>query len=417
MSSVMDGDRSGNRLSRWWSATSNGLPRPFWYLLVGAFVNRLGYMVEPFLALYLAGPRDLDPSTIGVVLAAFGAGAFASQPIGGYLADRFGRRVTLVGGMLGTAASFVLLATVRDLVLIGIVAFLSGLTVDMYRPAVSAMVADLVAPEHRPRAFALLYWVINLGVAAAGITGGLLATRSYWLLFMVDAATCLAFAVLIARKVPETRPQRRPEEPRGYGQALSDGLLLALALAILLVMVVYMQSFVTLPLAVTADGLGPDAYGLIYAVNPVVVIAAQVFVLKVIDRLPIVLTLAVSAIIIGVGFALTTFASSVPFYMLTVVVWTIGEIGSNAVGTALVADIAPAALRGRYNGVVGMSFGAAAFVAPVVGTHIFEHYGEQALWTSCLVICLISAAIVVAIGPAVKARRAALSQAQLGQPR
>jgi MFS family permease len=409
--------RSGHRLSRWWAGTSAGLPESFWYLLAGAFVNRLGYMVEPFLALYLAGPRDLDPSTVGLVLAAFGVGSFASQPIGGYLADRFGRRATLVGGMIGSAASFVLLASVRDLILIGIAACLSGLTIDLYRPAVSAMIADLVAPEHRAKAFALLYWAINLGVAVAGITGGLLATRSYWLLFIVDAATCLAFAVLIARKVPETRPVRQAGEQGGYGDVLGDGLLLTLAAAILLGTIVYMQSFVTLPLAVTADDLGPEAYGLIYAVNPLVVVVAQLGVLRVIDRLSGVPTLAVSAVIMGVGFGLTALASSIPFYMLTVVVWTIGEIGFNAVGPAMVADIAPAHLRGRYNGVIGMSFGAAAFVAPLVGTQVFENYGETTLWAGCLVISIASAAVVLSMGPAVKARRAALSEAKLREDR
>ena len=409
-------DRAGGRVSRWWAGTSDGLPRAFWYLLAGAFVNRLGYMVEPFLALYLSGPRELDPSTVGVVLAAFGAGAFASQPIGGYLADRYGRRATLVGGMIATAGSFMLLASVRDLVLIGVAAGLSGLAIDLYRPAVSAMIADLVAPENRAKAFALLYWAINLGVAGAGITGGLLAARSYWLLFMADAATCLGVAVLIARRVPETRPERRSGEQAGYLRALSDGLLMTLTAAMLLGAVVYMQSFITLPLAVAADGLGPQAYGLIYAVNPAVVIIAQVFVLRVIDRVPAVPTLAVSAVVMGIGFALTTFASSVPFYVLTVVVWTLGEIGFNAVGPAMVADIAPAVLRGRYNGVVGMSFGAAAFVAPLVGTRVFEDFGEPALWTGCLIVSIISAAMVAAMGPAIKERRAALSDAQFGQP-
>jgi len=408
-------DRSGSRLSQWWAGTSAGLPESFWYLLAGAFVNRLGYMVEPFLALYLAGPRNLGASTIGVVLAAFGAGAFASQPIGGYLADRFGRRSTLVGGMIGSAASFMLLASVRDLALIAVAACLSGLTIDLYRPAVSAMIADLVAPENRAKAFALLYWAINLGVAVAGVTGGLLAARSYWLLFIVDAATCLAFAVLIARKVPETRPPRQAGEQGGYGQAVRDGLLLTLAAAILLGTIVYMQCFVTLPLAVAADGLGPEAYGLIYAVNPIVVIVAQIGVLRVIDRLPGVPTLAISAVIMGVGFGLTAVASSVPFYMLTVVVWTLGEIGFNAVGPAMVADIAPAHLRGRYNGVIGMSFGAAALVAPLVGTQVFENYGETALWAGCLVLSIVSAAVTLAMGPAVKRRMTTLSEAKLAE--
>jgi MFS family permease len=408
-------DRSGSRLSHWWAGTSAGLPESFWYLLAGAFVNRLGYMVEPFLALYLSGPRSFGASTVGVVLAAFGAGAFASQPIGGYLADRFGRRSTLVGGMIGSAASFMLLASVRDLALIAVAACLSGLTIDLYRPAVSAMIADLVAPENRAKAFALLYWAINLGVAVAGVTGGLLAARSYWLLFIVDAATCLAFAVLIARKVPETRPARQAGEQGGYRQAVRDGLLLTLAAAILLGTIVYLQSFVTLPLAVAADGLGPEAYGLIYAVNPIVVIIAQIGVLRVIDRLPGVPTLAISAVIMGVGFGLTAVASSVPFYMLTVVVWTLGEIGFNAVGPAMVADIAPAHLRGRYNGVIGMSFGAAALVAPLVGTQVFENYGETALWTGCLVLSIVSAAVTLAMGPAVKRRMTTLSEAKLAE--
>src|SRR5262245_21272077 len=102
------------------------LPRPFWYLMAGTFVNRLGYVVEPFLALYLAGPRSLTPTTVGVVLACFGGGSFVSHIVGGYLADRIGRRATLVIGMVGTAACFMLLASVRHLLLIAVAAALTG---------------------------------------------------------------------------------------------------------------------------------------------------------------------------------------------------------------------------------------------------------------------------------------------------
>src|SRR5215470_11855611 len=108
--------------SRWWTRRSADLPRPFWYLVAGTFVNRIGYVVEPFLALYLSGPRQLTPTTIGVVLACFGAGSFVSQILGGYLADRVGRRFTLVAGMIGTAVCFMLLASVRDLAMIAVVA-------------------------------------------------------------------------------------------------------------------------------------------------------------------------------------------------------------------------------------------------------------------------------------------------------
>jgi len=401
------------RLATWWADTSRGLPQPFWYLLAGTFVNRLGQMVTPFLALYLAGPRELSPSTVGVVLACVGAGSFASQPIGGYLADRIGRRATLVAGMVGTAASFMMLAAVRDLRWIAVAATLSGLTVDMYRPAVSAMIADLVRPEYRARAFALLYWVINLGVAVAAVIGGLLAERSYWLLFVLDAATCLAFAALIARKVPETRPARDPSHSTGYGQALRDLLLLGLTGSMLLGATVYMQSLVTLPLAVAADGLGPEAFGIVYAINPLVVIVSQVFVLRIIDRIAGLRILVVSTVVMGVGFGLTAFASTIPTFGLTVVVWTLGEVGFNAVGPAMVADIAPAALRGRYNGVVGMAFGASAFFGPLIGTRLFENYGEGVLWGACLIAAIASAAMIWAMAPAIGRRRAAVAEQAL----
>ena len=399
-------------LSSWRSRVTADLPRPFWYLVAGTFVNRIGFVVEPFLALYLSGPRRLTPATVGVVLACFGAGSFVSQIVGGYLADRVGRRATLVIGMAGTAASFVILASVRNLVLIAVATALSGLLIDVYRPALSAAVADLVPAHARARAYALIYWAVNLGVAVAGILGGLLADRSYWLLFLADAATCLGFAVIIARAVPETRPAAPSGGSGGYVDVLRDGVAMGLFLSILLSSVVYMQQLVTLPLAVRASGLSAGAYGLIYAMNPVAVIVAQPLVLRLIDRLRAVPTVAASSLILGVGFGLTAFARSVPAFAATVVVWTIGEIGFNAVVPALIASIAPAHLRGRYNGLVGMAFGASSLLGPLAGTWLFG-VGPGLLWLACLVSCALSAAVTLSLGPAIARRRRDIQDAEL----
>jgi MFS family permease len=396
-------------LSNWWSRTSADLPRPFWALVAGTFVNRIGYVVEPFLALYLTGPRRLSPITVGVVLACFGAGSFVSQIVGGYLADRFGRRFTMVTGMAGTAACFMLLASVRQLALIAVAAALTGLLIDLYRPALQAAVADLVPAGARPRAFALIYWAINLGVAVAGVLGGLLADRSYWLLFVADAVTCLAFAFVIARLVPETRPTTGSGEHGGYRQVLSDSIALGLFLSILLSSTVYMQQFVTLPLAVRATGLTAAAYGLIYAVNPVVVILAQPLVLRLADRLPVAPTMAVASLVIGAGFGLTAFARSIPVFALTVLVWTVGEIAFNAVGPALVTEIAPAHLRGRYSGLVGTAFGASALLGPLLGSRLYG-VDPDLLWLACLATGALSAIVILALRPAIAHRRRALAE-------
>ena len=106
----------------WWTRTAGGLPRPFWYVWTGTIVNRLGQFVEPFLALYLVQARGVSLTTTGLVLAGFGLGAFASQPLGGWLADRYGRRFTMVLGLTSSAAALTLLGVARPLWLIAVAA-------------------------------------------------------------------------------------------------------------------------------------------------------------------------------------------------------------------------------------------------------------------------------------------------------
>lgn len=399
---------------RWrarWFRSGAGLPRSFWVVWIGTVINRLGYVVEPFLALYLVRGRGVSVGVAGVLIACFGTGSLVSRPLGGMLADRVGRRTTIIAGMAGSAAGFIALGLAPTLVAIGIAAAVCGLAIDLYRPAVAAIVADIVPSEHRARAFGLLYWGLNIGVGVAAVAGGFLAQHSYWFLFALDAATCLGFAIVIAVGLPETRPSGHSEEQGGYRAALSDGLLVALAGSALSSGIVYMQSFVTLPLVMSIHGLGPAAYGLAYVVNPVTVIVLQPVTIRWLSKQRLVFVFAGGAVLLGLGFFLTLFARSVPAYAATVLVWTLGEIAFNAVGPALVADLAPAHLRGRYNGVFGTSFGAAALVAPIVGTLTLQHLGEGWLWSGCLLASVISGGAILLLGPRIDARRASMLEA------
>lgn len=199
------------------TAFARGLPREFWALWTGALVNRLGTFLFSFLGLYLTSARDLSVGRAGTIVALVGAGSIASQPIGGQLADRIGRRPTLVGGMLASAAAIGALALVHDLWLIALCALAVGVTGDIYRPAAQATIADVVPLADQRRAGALMFWAINLGFGIAGAVGGLLAEHGYELLFVLDALTCAGYAIVVWRAVPETRPPPRgaPTRPAG----------------------------------------------------------------------------------------------------------------------------------------------------------------------------------------------------------
>jgi MFS family permease len=400
-----DGGPAPVRPARW--AAAAGLPRPFWVLFAGTIVNRLGQFVEPFLALYLVRGRDLSLTTAGAVITCFGVGAFGSQPLGGWLADRFGRRVTMVGGLLATAASMGLLAVSRPIWLIAASALVTGVAVDIYRPASRAAVADIIDPADRPRAFAIIYWAVNLGVSVSGVLGGLLAVHGWWILFALDAATSVIFALLIARGVPESRPERSGSEPGGYGPVLRDRLAVALAAATLISGMVYLQAYVALPLAMTHDHLSPASYGVAYAVNPLTVLTFQPLTLRWLLRRPPARVYSASILVLGFGFGLTYFAHTTIAYGATVFVWTLGEVGFNALGPTIINTIAPESMRGRYNGLIGLAFGGAAMLAPLAGTWSLGQ-GRAVVWGGCFAVAAIVAVAMLGLGPALTRRMGAV---------
>lgn len=391
------------RQVRW--AAAAGLPRPFWVLFAGTIVNRLGQFVEPFLALYLVRGRDLSLTTAGAIVTCFGVGGFVSQPLGGWLADRYGRRVTIVGGLLATAASMGLLGVARPLGLIAPSALLVGVAVDLYRPASQAAVADIIDPVDRPRAFAIIYWAVNLGVSVSGVLGGLLAAHGWWILFVLDAATSVVFAVLVARGVPESRPERHESDPGGYGPVLHDRLAVMLAAATLISGVVYLQAYIALPLAMTGDHLSPASYGVAYAVNPVTVLAVQPLTLRWLLRRSPSRVYAASILVLGLGYGLTYFAHSTLAYGATVFVWTLGEVGFNALGPTIINTIAPESMRGRYNGLIGLAFGGASMVAPLAGTWALGQ-GRDVVWGGCAAVAAVVALGMLGLGPALNRRMA-----------
>ncbi len=386
------------------------MPREFRVILAGTLVNRAGTFVVPFLTLYLTTQRGFTPSGAGLVLVGFGLGAMGSQILGGYLTDHLGRRWTLAGGMFAASASLLALGAARNTATIAAAALLVGLSGDIFRPASQALVADVVPPDRRPYAFALIFWAVNLGFAIAGVTAGFLAERGYWLLFAVDSISCAAFAVVvlvgIRRDPPRVVHDAADGSPApGYRTALRDTTFVILVLCTCAQAVAYFQSFLVLPLAVTDAGLPPSAYGLVAGANGLVIVALQPFAARITSRYDPSRTIAVSLTITGIGFWLTTFATTLPAFLACTLVWTLGEIGVAGHLPAIVSDLADPAARGRYMGLFGLAFGIAGFIAPLAGPRLYEARGAAWLWSACLVLFVVSALGNLAIRRTVVERR------------
>lgn len=342
------------------------LPTTFWYLWLGTLVNRLGGFVVPFLMLYLTARLGMPAQDAALMVSALGIGSFLAQLSGGELADRVGRRPVLLTSFFVTPVAVMALGFVHQTVVIVGAIFIVGFFTNLSRPAIGATVADVVPAERRVRAFGYIYWAINLGAAIAPVVAGLLANFNYELVFIGDAVTTALFGVIVLLRVPETRPDHEAAHERCHasshassrvGQVVRDPVLIAFVFLSLIVGMVYAQGEVTLPLAMIANGLTPADYGLALAVNGALIVLVTLHAVRWIERAPRFAVLALSAVLTGIGFGLTQFATALPFYALTVVIWTLGEILAAAIGPALVAELAPTKLRGLYQGVFGASWG------------------------------------------------------------
>ncbi|WP_233583494.1 MFS transporter [Corallococcus sp. CA053C] len=263
----------------------------------------------------------------------------------------------------------------------------------MYRPAVSAAVADVVPPRDRARAYGLLYWVINLGFAIALPLAGLLATMGYRLLFIADAVTTFLYGCCVWLLVPETRPQAEPgrEARSPVGDLLApfrDGVYLAFCLPIFALALTFFQSHMSLPVSLVSQGLSPGDYGLVMSVNGVLIVVLQPFITRVVGKVRRSTALALAGLLTGVGFGLHALPASVPWAMFAVAVWTLGEMAQSPVAPSVVADLAPTELRGSYQGAYHMMWGLASSVAPALGGAVLGHLGAPTLWVGCMVLGL-----------------------------
>ncbi|MDO3703907.1 MFS transporter [Micromonospora sp. C28SCA-DRY-2] len=450
-------------LRRWLDDTAGGLPATFWYLWAGLLINRAGAFAMLFLPLYLTAARGASEAVAGVVVGAYGAGGAAGVLLGGVLADRWGRRSTLLAAHLVTAALMVALAFSRHLVVIAVLAALVGVVHSMPSPAFVAAIVDVVPEQRRSRAFNLQFWAFNLGMAVASLLAGVLAEASFVALFLVDAAATLLAAAVIAWKVPETLPGRAgsarrapivdgfrstrtetvhdpghgaPATAAGRGRvgpdggpvwpgrrsrrpglrtALTDRIFLVFVGLTFVLAVLTLQTSTIMPLAMRSDGLSPSAYGAVVALGGVLIVLGQLFVPRLIERHRKDHVLAVSTGLLALGFGALAFADDLAVYLGAAVVWTVGSMLAAPPNAQINADLAPPDLRARYQSVFYLAFPAASFVAPTLGGVSLQYLGERH-WLVVGGLGLLAAAGHLWAGPPRERRVAALRRATAERP-
>jgi MFS family permease len=220
-----------------------------------------------------------------------------------------------------------------------------GFVGELYRPAVLAIVADVVPPAQRIQAYGLLHWVINIGFAVAAAVGGLLATVDFTILFFADAATMAIYGVIVVIAVPETRPPVVAHAPRARPSRswITDRDLLVFIAIMFGLVLLPVQAGAPLAAHMTWQGFSPAAFGGAIAVNGVLIIALQPVISTWSTRFDPTRVLIAAVTFFAVGLAMHGLATNLALHAAAVSVWTIGEILESPTRSSIVAAMAPAA--------------------------------------------------------------------------
>ncbi|MEV0129594.1 MFS transporter [Dactylosporangium sp. NPDC050688] len=376
-----------------------GLPTAFWWLWITTLINRVGGFVSVFLMLYLTLDRGFTASTAGLVIALCGLGGTAGNLLGGVLTDRVGRRPVLMGAQLLNAATTLLLGFVEPKAAIVVVAFFACLTANASKPAMMAIVADIIPEQDRGRAFSLNFWAINIGFGVGATVAGLAAEWDYLVLFVAEAVATVICGVVVYWKVPETRPVALPAEEGtaapariGIFRVLADGRFVALLCTTAALCLLYQQASTTLPVTMARTGLTPAQFGLVIGVNGLLVVVLQIPVTRIVATANRSVLLALASLLSGWGFGLVVFAHTTWFYAVTVAVWTVGECVLAPVAVEMATRFAPDTARGRYLGLYSIATSSLpAMVGPALGGLLLDRLGADPFWLGCGLVGTVAA--------------------------
>jgi MFS family permease len=379
------------------SFSLRAFPRAFWALVGAQFVTKFGVFVIPFLTLF-ATRQGFSPGDAGVAAGSYSVGSFGAAIFGGWLADRIGRNTTMALASLGGACCMLAFSQANTLASFIVLALLTGFVQESGNPATAALVQDIIPPEHRVNAYAVLRFAVNLGWSLGPACAGWLAEHSFTWLFVGDAATSAVFGLVALLALPKGNPS--PRERAGWGFALrhivTNRAFLGLAASQVFFAFAFRQMNSSFPLHFDRQAHPLHIYGWIQALNGVMICTLELTLLSCTRNSSMRGFIGLGYAVLAGSYLLFFAGSSIAIFTAVMIVFTIGEMFAFSRQSAYIAALSHEEMRGRYSGFLALSWCVGSSTGAALGLWLYG-WSPNALWILCALFGL-AAAGCVALG-------------------
>lgn len=376
-------------LSSFW----HDLPREGKLLLSVVAFEFIGTgLVLPFWVVYLHEMREFSLDVVGLLIAAMSAAGVVTSIPGGTLIDRIGPRRAMVGVLVAAMVGQCVMAYADTLPLAVLGVAIVGGGFGVSWPAAQALIASVVPSPIRSRYFGMNFSLLNLGIGIGGIVGGLVVdldrVSTFQAMYFGDAVSYLPALVLLLGPLrhiggPVSTPAEHHSETAVSYLAVLRAPAMGTVCALMFVaaFVGYAQLNAGMPAYARAVGeISTRGLGLAFAANTLVIVLLQLLVLQRIEGRRRTRVIVVMALVWAVSWALLGASGILPgtwtatfFVAACASVFALGETLLQPTMPAIVNDLAPDHLRGRYNALTSGCFQAASILGPVVAGFLIGH--------------------------------------------
>jgi predicted MFS family arabinose efflux permease len=350
-----------------------------------------------YLGLWALRALGSSQSELGLTFAAAAIAAVIAGNVGGQISDRVGRRRPLLVASAALAALGASLAFVGTHVLLGLGLIVClGAASGVIFALQQAVLTDIVPQPRHEHAFSSQRVVQNLGYMAGPLLGAALLTVGWGALFVgIGVVGAVAFAVALGA-IPRDGPvvQEAPAEGSTLLVLLRDpGFALLMAAGTLAAMV-YLSYETLLPISlVQSHGVAPSVWGILLALNPIVVVLCQIRLTARVGRVPELARIVVGIAAMGLPFLLVEVSTAVPLLVLMLLLFVLGEMLWGPPSQSLIARLAPDEMRGAYFGASSAMWPAAFALGPFLGLQVRGALGDTAMWCSIAITGAIASAL------------------------